>query len=274
MQCQPPQTGRQTRLYVRPIHLHTARPARTGSTCSRPRSSKRSFHGWPWEVRRQDGSVRITNQPGPPTTTTTTNTNTKGEEAGGSVGGADGEGPAAVEHVVLGALGRRNEGYLDPWMLLQALKRCGQTRPRSISPCCLLEAACARTRTRFEPNQTNTMENSKAQSLGVEYLKARATGLQLSGRQVLSVDIAEADGVGPGGRRRRLAVGALVNAAGTCVHACHYVVDGMTDSLNRIPMHPTPTHAHKAPSPPPFWSPPPPPPPPASSPSPSAPASA
>lgn len=29
----------------------------------------------------------------------------------------------AEEQVVLGALGRKNEGYLDPWMLLQALKR-------------------------------------------------------------------------------------------------------------------------------------------------------
>ncbi len=26
--------------------------------------------------------------------------------------------------MVLGSLGRGNEGYLDPWLLLQALKRC------------------------------------------------------------------------------------------------------------------------------------------------------
>lgn len=34
----------------------------------------------------------------------------------------------AAERVVLGALGRQNEGYLDPWMLLQGLKRWGLSR--------------------------------------------------------------------------------------------------------------------------------------------------
>jgi hypothetical protein len=42
--------------------------------------------------------------------------------------GQEEEGEGEGERVMLGSLGRRNEGYLDPWSLLQALKRLSMGR--------------------------------------------------------------------------------------------------------------------------------------------------
>ncbi len=56
----------------------------------------------------------------------------------------------------------------------------------------------------------NLLTHSKAESLGVGYIRARAGNMRMAGRQVLSIDITGQHGEG----KRRLTVGTLVNAAG------------------------------------------------------------
>lgn len=140
---------------------------------------------------------------------------------------------------MLGALGRRNEGYLDPWSLLQALKRCGN----KMLAFEYLFACLPRLHVRFKPTQHKPKKQQGPEP--------RRSVHQGAGHGPAAFGASGAVGGYCGGGRGRVgrpaaaAGGRRVGQRRWCVRACVSLCSRSTDKHESdiTDLH-TPTHHH------------------------------